>query len=44
MYCERCGGETGWACAGPGTGSCNDNMDLKADGVSPDYYRNRVTS
>ena len=39
-YCERCGGELGWACDGAGTADCDLNMELKADGVSPDFYRN----
>jgi len=39
-YCERCGGELGWACDGPRTADCDLNMELKADGVHPDFYRN----
>ena len=44
MYCERCGGELGAACEGTGTADCDLNLELRADGVSPDYYRNRVPS
>ncbi len=41
-YCERCGGELGIGCAGTGTADCDLNLELAADGVSPDCYRNPV--
>jgi hypothetical protein len=37
-YCDRCGGETGRACLGGS--DCDLNMELLADGVSPEYFRN----
>jgi len=41
-YCERCGGEIGQGCDGTGTADCDLNLELKADGVPPGFYRNRV--
>lgn len=39
-YCERCGGELGRGCLGTGTADCDLNLELRADGVSPDFYAN----
>ena len=41
-YCQRCHGELGFSCEGTGTADCDLNLELAADGVSPDHYRNRV--
>ena len=41
--CQRCGGELGFGCEGTGTADCDLNLQLAADGVSPDQYRNECT-
>ena len=40
--CQRCGGELDTQCLGTGSGDCDLNLELRADGVSPDHYRNPV--
>jgi hypothetical protein len=40
-YCERCGGEVGWACRGQA--DCDLNMELLRDGVSPEFFVNPLS-